>query len=58
MWRTLALLVPDLLCVAGAVCLTVGAARIYPPVGFLAAGVLLLLGAARWRPWGGGADDI
>lgn len=55
-WLRLAVgLVPDLLCLAGAACLAAGAGLIYPPAGLLAAGALLLLGAARWRPpWGGG----
>lgn len=57
MWfrATVPKLVPDALAVVGAVVITYGVALIYPPAGWIAGGILLVVAAVIWSK-GGGAE--
>ena len=53
--RALARYAPDLVLVAGATAVAVGAGMIYLPAGFIAGGLLAILGAV-FASLGGGGD--
>lgn len=47
-WKTFKNLIPDILAVAGVVCISYGAYLFSKPIGFMTMGVLLIGGAYLW----------
>ncbi len=45
--QTLKQLMPDLLLIAGGICVSVGASMVYAPAGYIVAGVLLIITGLR-----------
>lgn len=52
--RAIKKLIPDILCVCGAVLITIGAFFVYVPAGFIAGGAFFIAAAYLWTK---GAND-